>query len=280
MTSPQLNVVIVGMGSFGTLMNQKYAENPQAKVVGTVDVEDFEKATTFKEKDVVFDICVPAHALMGVIRSLAEKGEKKMILPKPLPLNRAEYVELAQIIEKNNMKVAICSQWYYSSVVENLRQKLIMNKGKVKHIRLEFNQGFEAKRLVHLNSMNTFLPHMIQILISMGVSLHDYSYQIIQSSPQKLIIKGNPTKKENPTIELVTAIDSTERVRLVTFSDAEQRPLFAADLNLSDDMLSTMINHHIAFFSDPKGDNETLTFQRYDGIHRELLRIQEQVNNA
>lgn len=264
----KMNTWIIGKGSFGQLMESKYVTNRKVHVIRDGEL---------LKKNTVIELCVPNHVLLTKSISLIRNGFKNIILPKPLPIEKENYVLLKKEVKKNNVKVVVSSQWAYSKKIERLVDIYQNNQGIITEIDITFNQSFDPTRLSHYTQVNCLLPHMIQIIVSMKINPTKYRFNVIEYSPHYLLVHGTPRNIRMPFIRLSTNINSKEKVRVVKLYNS--KGLFHnCNLERSDDMLSSMINHHVDYFVRNKKTDKLVTLDRYDSIQRVLIDIQEQVN--
>lgn len=206
-----MDVVLVGAGRYGNgLVGRKYKEHEfNADLVGVVDpkIDELVLSDTYRLgdtptykslKDVpedvvkqsITEIALIPQLIPALFSDLAEKGSKKIILPKPVTPDQKAYRQMLSTVKKQGMKAVVASNWYYSQITtltKNLLAKLqgqpVPNPELVEQYREEFDsmdKTFKIQKVeVEYNKQNEVLtidppaqelPHALQIVYSTGLT--------------------------------------------------------------------------------------------------------------
>ena len=195
---------LVGFGRYGGYIGPKYAkEDCQWSIKAVVDpavaFKDFEKSvlgrlkpntklfkdckewdekyfkklTNTKKEQAVVELALPADLILEQASLYIKAGVKNLILPKPVVDNQQSLSKLLKLVEQHNVKAAVASQWYYSSLpkiiardIKRLTQQPSGKNSKLDKIVINFSKE-NGKEIASAPLCE--LPHAIQILESMGV---------------------------------------------------------------------------------------------------------------
>ena len=206
-----MDVVLVGAGRYGNgLVGRKYKEREfDANLVGVVDpkIDELKLSDTYKLGDTptyrsvdevpadvmktsITEIALIPQLIPALFQNLADKGSKKIILPKPVTPNTKEYSKMLSTLNQQGMEAVVASNWYYSQITElarNFFAKIqgltIPNPDLLEQYREEmdsFDDTFEIQKVeVEYNKQNEVLtidppsqelPHALQIVYSTGLT--------------------------------------------------------------------------------------------------------------
>ena len=206
-----MDVVLVGAGRYGNgLVGRKYKEREfDANLVGVVDpkIDELKLSDTYKLGDTptyrsvdevpadvmktsITEIALIPQLIPALFQNLADKGSKKIILPKPVTPNTKEYSKMLSTLNQQGMEAVVASNWYYSQITElarNFFAKIqgltIPNPALLEQYREEmdsFDDTFEIQKVeVEYNKQNEVLtidppsqelPHALQIVYSTGLT--------------------------------------------------------------------------------------------------------------
>ncbi len=206
-----MDVVLVGAGRYGNgLVGRKYKEREfDANLVGVVDpkIDELILSDSYKLGDTpryktvdevpsdvmkssITEIALIPQLIPTLFQNLADKGSKKIILPKPVTPNTKEYSKMLSTLNEQGMEAVVASNWYYSQITElakNFFAKIqgftIPNPALLEQYRQEmdsFDDTFEIQKVeVEYNKQNEVLtidppsqelPHALQIVYSTGLT--------------------------------------------------------------------------------------------------------------
>jgi hypothetical protein len=322
----KVNITIVGAGHYGRdLIAPKYKANKQCTLRAVISphtiegyllgsgLEGIEVVRTLKEWYVrygapttrdVFDLCVHHHILPSIVKNLAAIGAKNFIFPKPVALRAYQLAAFLRLKQKHNLKIAIASQWHYSRVTKMCREAFQkIGPGNIKKITLDFSQSYNPAQLENYSPTTALLPHMLQILHSMRISLGDLGEEIVieEATPSSIGLTLFSKNQSPPTI-LNSDLRSRKRKRLLSIYTHEQRPpVFRADFlgvfqngvamkypevkfdgitkEIKEDNLEMMIRKITPLFFPDKGNTEDadiLTLEEYVPVARTQILIEKE----
>lgn len=206
-----MDVILVGAGRYGNgLVGRKYKEREfDANLVGVVDPKIDEiklsdsyrlgDTPTFKTideipsdvvKNSITEIALIPQLIPNLFQNLAQRGSKKIILPKPVTPDTVEFSKMLSTMERDGMEAVVASNWYYSQITEltkNFLAKIqglrVPNPDLLEQYREEmdsFDDTFEIQKVeVEYNKQNEVLtidppsqelPHALQIVHSTGLT--------------------------------------------------------------------------------------------------------------
>ncbi len=206
-----MDVILVGAGRYGNgLVGRKYKEREfDANLVGVVDpkIDEIKLTDTYQlgdtptyrtvdevpesvMKNSITEIAIIPQMIPSLFQNLAQRGSKKIILPKPVTPDTAEFSKMLSTMEKDGIEAVVASNWYYSQITEMTRNFLakiqglrVPNPDLVEHYREEmdsFDDTFEIQKVeVEYNKQDEVLtidppaqelPHALQIVYSTGIT--------------------------------------------------------------------------------------------------------------
>lgn len=300
MRQKEQNITIVGAGHYGrNLIAPIYASLPrvrfQAIISPHIRSETLEKTPlagvpilrSFKEwrrlfgtptHEDVFDLCVHHPILPELLKKLSEIGGTRCILPKPVAIMQRNWDVINQISKKHALQCAVASQWYYARLTKTLAAayKTLAQKTPVRRIAMECSQEFTPTQLMHYSPISGFLPHMLQILSSIGIPLAALGERTATRKNLRYEIKyGRPVP-----ISMVTDMGprphAAQKVRTVRVFTKKNVPALEANFyKIEENILLTMTKKILVAFAEetvPFAENrEVLSLENYGPIARELI---------
>lgn len=236
----------------------------------------------------IFDLCVHHQELPDLLKGLSEIGGKCCILPKPVAVTQKNWNAISRINKKYEMRCAVASQWYYSRLTKTLAisYKKLTQKTQANNIAMEFSQAFTDAQLTHYSPTSGFLPHMLQILSSIGIPLaalgerrityKNLRYEISYAKPTPIHLVTNMGSK---------TLGAPQKVRRVRIFTAENLPVIDADFYaqcnngqaIEENILLTMTKKILAGLAEeilPFAENHgVLSLENYWPIARELIAL-------
>lgn len=310
-----INITIVGSGVYGTRIAGKYKKFKDVKLRAVVGhhkpkseaflgVQFFGSATAWKKefgtpgnKD-VFDICVHSDTLICVIEDFIKIGAKNFILPKPIALNKRDLSLIQKLTSKHGLNVLIASQWHYSGLVKEVGDFIKKNKSKLSRVDIVFSRTFEKARKNSFTPATAFLPHILQILIDVGILKDKSSLKILNWSDSKINISYGGTTEINIESDLASK-DRIENLKI--YLDGKKKPTLVVNFSgilgkdgfvvypsitingknkqVKEDILEKMIEASLEYFDKTTKNNKTLTISKYLPIATEEVRIIERASN-
>lgn len=206
-----MDVVLIGAGRYGNgLVGRKYKEKEfDANLVGVVDpkIDELKLSDTYKLGDTptyksivdvpdevvqksITEIALIPQLIPSLFDDLAQRGSKKVILPKPVTPDQKAYQQMLSVLKQKGMQAVVASNWYYSQITtltKNLLSKLqgqsVPNPELVEQYREEFDsidKTFKIQKVeVEYNKQDEVLtidppaqelPHALQIVYSTGLT--------------------------------------------------------------------------------------------------------------
>ncbi len=219
-----MDVILVGAGRYGNgLVGRKYKEREfDANLVGVVDpkIDEIKLSADYRLGDTptyrtideipedviknsVTEIAIIPQLIPSLFQRLADRGSKKIILPKPVTPDTVEFSKMLSTMEKDGMDAVVASNWYYSQITEMTRNflakiqgKIVPNPDLVERYREEmdsFDDIFEIQKVeVEYNKQKEVLtidppaqelPHALQIVYSTGIT--DFSDAKMTAVPEE-----------------------------------------------------------------------------------------------
>lgn len=321
------NITIVGAGHYGkNLIAPVYASLPEARLRAIISKhatpETLRKTPlsglplfrNFKEwsrrfgaptREDVFDLCVHHHLLPALLKKLAEIKGTHCILPKPVAVTQKNWEAIGKTDKENRLQCAVASQWYYSRLTRAFAAayKKLSEKAPIHRITMDFSQEFTAEQLTHYSPGSGFLPHMLQILSSIGIPIttlgdcttakKKLQYEITYTNPIPIsLVTDMGPQRDNPqkirTVRVFTggdmpAIESDfyahfDKGKVVAYPSLT---VFGRRREIRENNLRTMIKKILSAFEEkavPFAHNsEVLSLEKYWPIARELIAIQSQL---
>lgn len=311
----KLFITIVGAGQYGrNLVAPKYKKMPYIELKSiispTIRKQDLDKsaltnlpiyksATEWKYNQAlssqdVFDLAVHCHILPKVVEELANIGAKKFIFPKPMAITKQQLNQLTKLKADFNLNIAIASQWHYSNLTKRLKQLVRKNRKKITKLECIFAQNYEPTRLKKYTPTTALLPHILEVLYSIGILDSESSFKLLESTNYKIIL--NSKTKDGIEIFITSDINSEKKERTIRiFLDNE---VIEVDflgmlinnkwivypsityqnkkMEITEDNLEVMLKKIISMFSsDKKERNDFLTFTKYLPISNIQIKIEE-----
>jgi len=246
----KLSITIVGAGHYGRdLIAEKYRQHPQcvlksvispnikpqllskgslAKVPLYRSPEQWAKGNGKAMRNDLFDLCVHPPVLPGLVKSLIRIGARNFVFPKPVAATPAALKELLRLQRVYSLKITVASQWYYSKATQKAADLIhrLCRAETLDQVRLDFSQFFSDSQLQHYTPATALLPHMLQIVYSLG--LHEIyqqdSLKIKRQTPNCWILIGHPSARW-PEIRLITDMKRRRRRRMMeVFSQGSSKP--------------------------------------------------------
>ena len=220
-----MDVILVGAGRYGNgLVGRKYKEHEfNANLVGVVDpkIDEIKQSDSYRlgdtftyqslkdvpdkvVQDSITEIALIPQLIPALFDDLAQRGSKKIILPKPVTPDQTAFNHMLSTLKTKGMRAVVASNWYYSQITtltKNLLAKLqgqpVPNPELVEQYREEFDQldkTFKVQKVeVEYNKKDEVLtidppaqelPHALQIVYSTGLTDFDGSTMSAQPTEQ------------------------------------------------------------------------------------------------
>lgn len=118
----------------------------------------------------VVHLCTPPIVRSGLIHALAERGFRKLIVEKPLAVDRDELAAIAALAERHALEVVVVGHWLASELVARVRARLDRGDlGALEHLELRqhkprFDRTLRGNH--HPTAFDVEVPH------SLGLALH------------------------------------------------------------------------------------------------------------
>ncbi len=311
----KIQITIVGAGNYGTLVFSKYKKNKNAEIKSIItpnktksqlkkasiigiplyrSPKKWKKSYGKPSKVDVFDLCVHVKVLSNTLEQLVKIGARNFILPKPVAINSKDLQKITQLINDNDLNVVIASQWYYASLVKNLRSLVNEIKNDISKIELSFSQKFSGKRALSYTPTTALLPHMLQIVYSMGIFNVEKDLNINHLSNKSILITG---KNRKIKLSIESDLSSKPKKQLLkVFLKNNKHPILIANFTgifsngrfieypyirqdkeivpVPEEPLEKMISDIVCHFSSSK-NNKALTFKKYLPIAKAQLKIED-----
>lgn len=307
-----ININIVGAGAYGSKIAEKYKKfsgiclksvisrsRPQSpsffEIPHFISASEWKKKFKTPQKNDVFDICVHQNNLLDLLKDFVKIGAKNFILPKPIALKISELEKIEGLISRNKLKIAISSQWHYSSLLKKIREFIKENKNKISSIDIAFCRDFGSERLMKYDSKTAFLPHIIQILNDLNLIGRKNRAVIQNISDTKIKIRYNGKYVINAESDIASRVEEKKEY-LKIYLKSENNPSLSADFSgvlsssgfvkypsvkilekeyeIHEDILEKMIEHNAKYFSS-FSDKDILNFKRYLSVAKEIINIAE-----
>lgn len=307
-----IRVTIVGAGHYArSIVSRKYAESAGCTLLGVISPRTsaerlygtplhglplVRSAAEWRglhgpptEHD-VFDLCIHPDAILAAMRPLVEIGARTFVLPKPLATTRAGLDELVRFIRGSDLRVAVASQWHYSTVTGKL-SKAVGSLVKPLCVEADFSQCFSSDQLRHYTPYTALLPHMLQILHSTGLWRHAPGDRIMKVDEAATRLQVRVVARAGGEILLHTDLETGERRRVIAVEDAaghrvaadflgvfrdgiaEKYPAIETDgrrEEILEDNIAVMVRQHIACLLD---EGPYLDLDRYLPVNDTLVTI-------
>ncbi len=306
MGDDMINITVVGAGVHGTRMAEKYGKFPTARVRAVIsphkpkegpltDVPFFTSAQAWKKEfgranaDDVFDLCVHQNILLRVLTECIRIGVKNFILPKPIALSQKEFDQIDALATRHKLKVIIASQWHYAALVSHIKEFVQKNKKNISSVEIEFSRPIEQARRSTYTALTMFLPHLLQIALSIGVITNGSRPKVDVSTREKVSVRYTGAHEVRLATNLA-ATEKTETVRI--YLKGKKKPVLVANLTgtwdtngfytsltiggtkrrVHEDTLEAMLKHTLPCFNDGRTKG-VLTLKRYRSVAYATLAV-------
>jgi len=217
-----MNVILIGAGRYGNhLVGRKYIDGEiNGYLIGVVDpnIDKIKKQPDYTLKDTptyrsieeipcdVFDkktvaeLAIVPKIIPDNFLTLAKKGIKNIILPKPVTSDSDSFQKMKDAAKKYDIKTAVASNWHYSTIVNISKAIIDKTKGKkvsvppeykkeldktlsdigIKKIEIDYNKQNEV---LTIDPPSQELPHALQIVYSTGLT--DFKNVKMSLDPKK-----------------------------------------------------------------------------------------------
>lgn len=307
-----ININIIGAGAYGSKIVQKYKKfsdvsiksiisNKKSKSSQFLKISFVASANEWKQKfktpkkNDIFDICVHQNILIKILKDFVKIGAKNFILPKPIALSKRELQEIQSLAIRNKLKIAVSSQWYYSDILNKIREFIKKNRNEISSVNIVFSRDFDLDRQRKYNSKTAFLPHIIQILNDLNL-INRKSKSVIENISDtkikiryygKYIITAESDlspRDKNKAEHLKIYLKDTDNPALYAdfsgilghdgFVKYPSVKIFGKENEIKEDVLEKMIEHNIKYFNSSLS-KDTLTLDRYLPVANEIINIAE-----
>ncbi len=242
----KIMVTIIGAGKYGShLIGPKYIRHPKTTIQAVISpsvnkdlfdqtilgkyplfrtVQEWKKQFGGVSDRSLFDLSIHADVLYKVVTDLVDIGAKNFVFPKPLARTAKELEALQSLVSRNALKVVVSSQWQYAKITHALRDlyQEFRKQHTITRIHVNFSQFFDDKRLLKYTCTTALLPHILQIMCSLGV---DYAISRVEKSPHKVLVHAMAGQTE---IVLESDVRAETQTRLLTIYE-NQDPIIEAD---------------------------------------------------
>jgi hypothetical protein len=200
------SISIIGAGAYGSRIAQKYTHFPDVTLKAVVSRHKPEQASfknvpfvtsaaewkkKFKspEKNDIFDLCIHQNILTKIMEEFIKIGARNFILPKPITLSRTELDHIKKLSVKHALNITVASQWHYSGIITEISRFIKKNSTHISRIDITFSRSFDEKRLEVYTPHTAFVPHIVQILHTLGLITAETGTIVENMSDTKLRIK-------------------------------------------------------------------------------------------
>lgn len=304
------NITVVGAGVQGTRMADKYLTFPEVSLRATISsrrpasgilrtVPFFTSADAWKKKfgrasaDDVFDLCVHQNILLRILTECIRIGGKNFILPKPIALTHRELIQIETLVTRHKLKVVIASQWHSAAIVTRIKEFVRENRKNISSVEIEFSRPMEPARRSKYTALTMFLPHLLQIALSIGVITNGSRPKVDVSTREKVLVRYAGVYE----VRLETNLAAAKRIEAVRiYLKGKKKPVLVANLTgardtngfytsltikgtkrrVHEDTLETMLKCTLPYFSDDR-ENSVLTLKRYHAVAQATVDV---VRNA
>jgi hypothetical protein len=218
-----MKIVIVGYGSYGKLIHNKYKLYNNITVCGSISkkngthnsIDEFINSGVCLN-DIYFELCIPSDYIYETICKFIDLKIKNFIIPKTFTKSLHELDALVLLRKNHNLNIIVASQWYYSDITNKLLdiRKTINPETHVK-TKIEFLHFIHNDKRTHYRSGNALLPHQIHILLKANLLNPDTNNTIIQCIENKPFRTHFIIKQANHTIEIINDFNSTVRKQTI-----------------------------------------------------------------
>lgn len=304
-----VNITIIGLGTYGALINEKYTKFNNA-IVKAIVVRNKQSAKKFtnipfvlsalewqkcfgkpKSND-VFDLCIHESAIVKIIESFISIGAKNFILPKPIALDVKSLEKILKLTKEHKLDILIASQWHYSRLVLEIYEFIKNNNEKISFVEINFSRTFAGGRERIYKPITAFLPHILQILFT--TKLINNKNKLIVKEFDNTKIKFDYFSKFN--IKVVSDLQKIKKIEtLKIYFKGYDEPKLIADFvgilgdngfiqypsltifekkhQVCEDLLEIMIKNSLAYFQNGRKNKKALTLSKYLPIAKEQIRI-------
>ena len=304
-----LNITIVGAGSYGARIADKYAHHtgarlkavvsrrkPRSGVLAEVTFAASAKAWRgqFGKPNAqdIFDLCVHHPILANMLTDFAAIGAKNFIVPKPVALTRDDLTQIESLVRKHKLNVYVASQWHYATLTQNIARFVAKNKTRIVRAELEFSRPMEPEQRTHYTPETALLPHMLQILADTKLIGARSRPTITENSDNaiavryagKIDVAARSHLKQSPRTERLRIYFAGEKTPALTanFDGVARRAGFTTSLKVGgktrkirDDILDSMLTPTLAAFAGK--NRRALSVARYLPVALQQVRIAEEV---
>ena len=319
--SKKIDITIVGAGHYGReLITPLYKKNKRcslkAVISPTIEKEVLkgseleylplfrniiEWRETMGESTIsdLFDLSVHPHLLPGLVEELAAIGAKNFVFPKPVARNGEDLKKLSALKRQYGLCIVVASQWHYSEVTTKLKELIekISKESVITKIYFDWSQSMSRRQLNIYTPASALLPHMLQIIHSIGLLSPHVAVTLRSHSGHHLNVE---LFSGRIIIELFTNLQTPEKKRLVEiFVQGREVPEVVGDFlgvfkdgqafkypaifykggkeEIHEDNLAIMTDKILQAFSDDtlEKDSSILTFNRYMRVAQTQIQIEE-----
>lgn len=300
------NITIVGAGVHGGRMADRYMafegvslravispHRPASESLRTVPF--FVSAAAWKEEfgrptaEDVFDLCVHQKVLLRVLTECARIGVKNFILPKFIALTQKELDCIDSLAARHGLSIVIASQWHYARILNEIQKFVKIHRKSISAVEIVCSRSMDAARRASYTAINTFLPHMVQMALTLGVLKSAMKPYIDVSTREKIALRYDGT----PQVRLETYINASKNVEVIRiYLKGRKRPALVANLSgirnskgfytslairgekrrIYEDILEAMLRQVLPYFGGDK-KARVLTLSRYRETARALFKI-------
>ncbi len=303
-----LNITIVGAGSYGARIAEKYAAHAdvllksivsrRAPRDGILSVLPYAATAGAWRKRFgkpsagdVFDLCVHQPILAAVLADFATIGAKNFILPKPLALTNADLSHIETLARKHALRIMVASQWHYAALTRDVATFAAKHKSQIARVEIEFSRAAAPAQKKRYTPATALLPHMLQILLDTKLIAAN-AKPTVQAWSDDAIALRYPGKIEVTARSNLAHTRRIERLRI--YFAGQKKPALVADFagvatrqgfttaltttgkprKIRQDILEAMLGPMLKAFTN-KHDT-ALTLKRYLPVARQQIRVMEE----
>ena len=252
-----MRVLLIGAGRYGNgLIGKKYARGELGtKLTGVVDpkIDEIKKTAEYALKgyptyhslsevprsivqSCVNEVAIIPQIIPEVYKQLAEFGAKKIILPKPIVTNEADFNDIIELTNEEKIKALVASNWHYSNITKLLKallQKLTDGEtNESSTLPLDFqnflnrvDSGYKITKVdIDYNKKNEVLtidpplqelPHAMQIVYTSGITnLEKIKLVLKQCLQSRSCVNANIIDNNLPKTSITLNTDLQMKERL------------------------------------------------------------------
>lgn len=315
----RIAVTLVGAGYYGVnLVSPKYQEMSQVIIKSVISptiskktlaqsalsgIPLYRSVAKWRENEKptnidIFDLSIHLDILPKIVQDLVRIGAKNFIFPKPIALTEKQLNSLIRIIKKYKLNIVIASQWYYSNLTKKIKQLLCKRKAQIRRIECNFSQNFDSIRIKKYTPTTALVPHILQILHSIGVISTNHLLTVIEYTPFNILFQIKNKNNLEILVKSDLSSDKQERSIKIFLDDGIISADFLGKIikgkwiiypsisygnqtrQIVEDNLEVMLEKIINYFAAPGAKNKNdnlLTFDKYLPVSKIQIELEKKI---